>query len=85
MAMAGIAVYAVLFGGWSSNNKYALLGALRSAQTISYEVFLGISLMGVVQLQVHSTCVRLLKLNVICGIVIPQFIGLWFSWLQVLR
>lgn len=47
MAMAGIAVYAVLFGGWSSNNKYALLGGLRSAaQTISYEVFLGISLMG---------------------------------------
>jgi NADH-quinone oxidoreductase subunit H len=44
MAMAGIAVYAVLFGGWSSNNKYALLGGLRSAaQTISYEVFLGIS------------------------------------------
>ena len=49
MAMAGIAVYAVLFGGWASNNKYALLGGLRSAaQTISYEVFLGISLMGVV-------------------------------------
>ncbi|MDU8919563.1 NADH-quinone oxidoreductase subunit H, partial [Klebsiella pneumoniae] len=49
MAMAGIAVYAVLFGGWSSNNKYSLLGGLRSAaQTISYEVFLGISLMGVV-------------------------------------
>ncbi len=42
MAMAGIAVYAVLFGGWSSNNKYALLGGLRSAvQTISYAVFLG--------------------------------------------
>ncbi len=47
--MAGLAVYAVLFAGWSSNNKYSLLGAMRaSAQTLSYEVFLGLSLMGVV-------------------------------------
>ncbi|QKF52032.1 NADH-quinone oxidoreductase subunit NuoH [Pseudomonas graminis] len=48
-AMAGLSVYAVLFAGWSSNNKYALLGSLRaSAQTVSYEVFLGLSLMGIV-------------------------------------
>lgn len=48
-AMAGLAVYAVLFAGWSSNNKFALLGGLRaSAQTLSYEVFMGLSLMGVV-------------------------------------
>ena len=50
-AMAGLAVYAVMFGGWASANKFALLGGLRSAaQTISYEVFLGLSLMGVVAL-----------------------------------
>jgi len=49
MAMAGLGVYAVLFAGWASNNKYALLGAMRaSAQTVSYEVFMGIALMGVV-------------------------------------
>lgn len=48
-AMAGMAVYAVMFGGWASANKFSLLGGLRSAaQTISYEVFLGLSLMGVV-------------------------------------
>ncbi len=48
-AMAGITVYAVLFAGWSSNNKFALLGSLRaSAQTLSYEVFMGLALMGVV-------------------------------------
>ncbi|MCF3783680.1 NADH-quinone oxidoreductase subunit H, partial [Salmonella enterica] len=49
LMMAGLAVYAVLFAVWSSNNKYSLLGAmLASAQTVSYEVFLGISLMGLV-------------------------------------
>ncbi len=51
LAMAGVSVYAVLFAGWSSNNKYSLLGGMRSAaQTVSYEVFMGISLMGVVAL-----------------------------------
>jgi len=49
LAMAGVNVYAVLLGGWSSGNKYALLGAMRAtAQTLSYEVFMGLSLMGVV-------------------------------------
>ena len=48
-AIAGLAVYAVMLGGWSSNSKYALLGGLRStAQMISYEVFMGLSLMGIV-------------------------------------
>ncbi|MFA9204390.1 MAG: NADH-quinone oxidoreductase subunit H, partial [Flavobacteriales bacterium] len=48
-AMAALAVYSVMFGGWASNNKYSLLGAIRStAQTISYEVFMGLSLMGIV-------------------------------------
>jgi NADH-quinone oxidoreductase subunit H len=47
--MAALAVYSVMFGGWASNNKYSLLGSIRStAQTISYEVFMGLSLMGVV-------------------------------------
>lgn len=46
---AGLSVYAVLFAGWASNNKYSLLGSIRaSAQTLSYEVFLGLSIMGIV-------------------------------------
>ena len=49
--MAALAVYSVMFGGWASNNKYSLLGSIRStAQTISYEVFMGLSVMGVVML-----------------------------------
>nr|BET44573.1 MAG: NADH-quinone oxidoreductase subunit NuoH [Candidatus Aschnera chinzeii] len=49
LMIAGLTTYSILYSGWSSNNKYALLGAIRAtAQTLSYEVFLGISLLGVV-------------------------------------
>jgi NADH-quinone oxidoreductase subunit H len=51
LAMMSLAVYPVVLGGWASGNKYALLGGLRSAaQLIGYEVFMGLSLMGVVVL-----------------------------------
>ena len=52
-------VYSVVLAGWSSNNKYALLGGLRAAaQMLSYEVFMGLSLMGVVLLAGASICGR---------------------------
>ena len=75
--MAGIAVYAVLFAGWSSNNKFALLGSLRaSAQTLSYEVFMGLALMGVVA-QAGSFNMRDIveyqQQNL--WFIIPQFLG----------
>jgi NADH-quinone oxidoreductase subunit H len=48
-ALSSIAVYGVIIGGWASNNKYSFLGALRSsAQLISYEIPLGLGLLGVV-------------------------------------
>jgi NADH-quinone oxidoreductase subunit H len=51
LAMSSIGVYAVTLGGWASNNKYALIGGLRSsAQMISYELAMGISTIGVLLL-----------------------------------
>ena len=44
MSIASIAVYGIVLAGWSSNNKYAMLGGLRSsAQMLSYELALGLS------------------------------------------
>nr|ACU45824.1 NADH dehydrogenase subunit 1 [Phrynosoma blainvillii] len=49
LALSSTAVYSILWSGWASNSKYALIGALRAvAQTISYEVTLGIILLAIV-------------------------------------
>ncbi len=48
-ALAGLGSYGPVFGGWAANNKYALMGALRgAAQTVSYELALTLSVLGVV-------------------------------------
>ena len=76
MMAAGLAVYAVLFAGWSSNSKYALIGGLRSAaQTVSYEVFMGLSLMGVVA-QAGSFNLRdIVEAQRGLWFIVPQFLG----------
>ena len=77
LGMTSLAVYSVMLGGLASNNKYALLGGLRSAaQMVSYEVFMGLSLMGVVMLTGSFSLVDIvLWQEDHYWFVIPQFIG----------
>nr|AYN73462.1 NADH dehydrogenase subunit 1 [Dacelo novaeguineae] len=56
LAMSSLAVYSILWSGWASNSKYALIGALRAvAQTISYEVTLAIILLSMIILSGNYT------------------------------
>ena len=82
LAMSSLGVYGIIMAGWSSNSKYSLLGGLRaSSQVISYEITLGISLVGVFLLS--ST----LNLNGITMAQDPYYHtatqpGVWFILLQ---
>jgi len=77
LAMASLGAYSVMLAGLSSDNKYALLGALRAAaQMISYEVFMGISILGVVALAGTFNMREIVLAQEEHGwYVIPQFIG----------
>jgi len=76
LAMSSLAVYGVVLAGWSSNNKYALLGGLRAAaQMISYEVFMGLSLMGVVLLAGSFSLPAIVEAQQKIWFVVPQFLG----------
>jgi NADH-quinone oxidoreductase subunit H len=76
LGMSSLGVYSVVLAGWSSDNKYALLGALRaSAQMLSYEVFMGLSLMGVVILAGSFDLSRIVEAQRHLWFVVPQFLG----------
>jgi NADH-quinone oxidoreductase subunit H len=76
LAMSSLGVYSVVLAGWSSNNKYALLGGLRAAaQMLSYEVFMGLSLMGVVLLAGSFSLSAIVEAQKKIWFVVPQFPG----------
>jgi NADH-quinone oxidoreductase subunit H len=71
IALASLGVYGLVIGGWASNSKYAFLGGLRaSAQMISYEVSLGLSLIPILMLSGNVALPRIVHQQ--------QDIGLWF-------
>ena len=78
LGMTSLAVYSVLLGALASNNKYALLGGLRSAaQMVSYEVFMGLSLMGVVMLSGSFSLQDIVRSQADGWYVLPQFLGFY--------
>jgi NADH-quinone oxidoreductase subunit H len=76
LAMSSLGVYSVALAGWASDSKYSLLGGLRAvAQMLSYEVFMGLSLMGVV-MQAGSFNVReIVEAQRDLWFFVPQFFG----------
>lgn len=76
LAMSSLGAYSIVLAGWASNNKYSLLGALRgSAQMITYEVFMGLSLMGIVLLNGTFSLRGIVEAQTGIWNVVPQFIG----------
>jgi NADH-quinone oxidoreductase subunit H len=75
-AFGSLAFYGLLLGGWASGSKYSFLGAMRAAaQLISYEVSLGLSLIGVVMMAGSLSLVDIVKAQDTVWYVLPQFVG----------
>ena len=75
-AFGALAFYALMLGGWASGSKYSFLGAMRSAaQLISYEIALGLSLLGVVIQAQSMSLVSIVQAQHNLWYVVPQFIG----------
>jgi NADH-quinone oxidoreductase subunit H len=78
LAISSLGIYGIILGGWSSNSKYSLLGALRSsAQMISYEVPLGFALIGAMMLAGSASMVQIVEAQRASGwwYVAPQILG----------
>ena len=76
LAFGSLSVYSYMLGGWASGSKYSFLGAMRSAaQLISYEVSLGLSLLGVAMTAGSLSLVDIVDRQDHIWYVIPQFVG----------
>jgi len=77
LAMSSLGVYSVALGGWSSDNKYALIGGLRAvAQMLGYEVYMGLSVMGVVMIAGSFHLREIVEAQEDIWFCIPQCLGL---------
>lgn len=76
LAMSSLGAYSVTLAGWSSNSMYPLLGGMRAAaQMLSYEVFMGLSLMGVVMLAGSFNLADIVAAQDRIWFIVPQFLG----------
>jgi len=79
-AFGALAFYGLMLGGWASGSKYSFLGSMRSAaQLISYEIALGLSLLGVVMMAGSLSLTEIVRAQGAAGdgiwYVVPQFVG----------
>lgn len=85
MSIASIAVYGIVLAGWSSNNKYAMLGGLRSsAQMISYELALGLSFVTSIILANSMRMVDIVEAQRGLWFVVVQPVGAIIFWIATL-
>jgi NADH-quinone oxidoreductase subunit H len=76
LACSSLGVYSIVLGGWASNNKYSLLGGMRaSAQMLTYEVFMGLSLLGVVMMADSFNLREIVEAQRTGWFILPQFVG----------
>ncbi len=76
LAISSLGVYGVVMGGWASNNKYSLLGSIRSsAQMISYEISLGLSIIGVLMLAGSLSMVKIVEAQSSMWFIVYQPLG----------
>ena len=76
LAMTGLSVYSAVLAGWASDSKYALLGGIRAAaQMLSYEVFLGLSFLGVVLMAGSFDLREIVEAQRGLWYIGPQFVG----------
>ncbi len=77
LGMSSLTVYSIALAGWAANSKYALLGSLRAvAQMLSYEVFMGLSLMGVVMQAGSFSLGDIVRAQEKLWFCLPQCLGL---------
>lgn len=75
-AFSGLSVYGLMIGGWASGSKYSFLGAMRSAaQLISYELSLGLAVLGVIITAGTLSLVEIVEAQSGLWFIIPQFVG----------
>jgi NADH-quinone oxidoreductase subunit H len=76
LGMTSLSVYGVVLAGWASNSKFALLGGMRAAaQMVSYEVFMGLAVIGVVMLAGSFNLETIVHAQRHLWYVVPQFAG----------
>lgn len=85
LGLSSMGIYNVILAGWASNSKYALLGGLRmAAQMFSYEVFMGLSLMGVVALAGSFNLTEIVLAQEQGWFIGPQFLGFLIFFIAAL-